>query len=411
AMMNNEDYLVGIDIGSEKISVLMVDVTSPRLPVLGFAAVPTRGMRQGAVTSLGDLGAAIERAVLEVEEASGKAIEKVHLSLNGEHFRPVVRQGEVEIRNRQDEVFESDRQAVLSRALPVPLSEGEVLHCIVQEFLLDDQRGIDNPVGMYGRNLKANIYLITAAVNNLKNIRRCLADFKLEAASVGYAPLLAAGAVLTPEELAEGVAYLDFGKTTTTLLIFKSTLREVGVVHRGGDRLNFALRYCLNTTPAEAERLKRNYGSCLADGLDVQEEIMVSNAQGEVRQTTSRGFIAEVINAELKDMFSPLQSFFIKNRPVIPAGLVLGGGGAQLPGLVDFMEKDLKLPARVGMPDGFDGWEKVIKSPAYNSLLGVVKTNLPGTQGREEGGGRRSGVTRVLTRHFRKITDILKDNF
>ncbi len=391
---NGNDFLAGVEIGSDKTSVVVATPRGAGFEVLGFATVPTVGMKNGAVTSIPELSATVEKAVMEAESLSGKAITSASLCLFGDYFRVDKKQGSLEIRNRQGEVLEADRQEVVKKAFPGLSSDHEIVHTIVQEYLLDDRRQIKNPVGMSGERLGVGLFMVTAASRRVKDLKRCLEDIHLETRSVFFAPLVAAEAVLTEDELESGVAYFDFGRSASTLLIFEPTLREIEVLGRGGDRINYALAVCLKTTSVEAERIKKEYGSCL---LDVEpRELLLANVQGESQQTTNRREVAEIIEAELKDILIPFRSIFLKYRPVFTAGLVLGGAGALLPGLPEFLEAELDMPVRIGTAHRFHGWEKVLKNPAYNAVLGAVQASVKNQADKNQLSPRKSGIRKVI---------------
>ncbi|MCX5641799.1 MAG: cell division protein FtsA [Candidatus Omnitrophica bacterium] len=398
---NGNDFLAGIEIGSDKTSVVVAAPRGNNFDVLGFATVPTVGLKNGAVTSIPELRDTVEKAVMEAESSlSGKTIHSVSLCLFGDYFRVEKRQGTLEIRNRQGEVTEADQREVVRKAAPSASSEYEIVHTIVQEHSLDERRQIKDPVGMSGERLGVGLFTVTAVTRRVKDLKRCLEELHLETKSISYAPLVAAEAVLTPEELESGVAYFDFGRSASTLLVFEPTLREIEVLGRGGDRLNFALAYCLKITTSEAERIKKESGSCL---LDVEpRELSLSNAQGESKQITNSVKVAEIIADELEDILTPFRSIFLKYRPAISAGLVLGGGGALLPGLAEFLEAELDMPVRIGTAQRFHGWEKILKNPAYNAVLGVVQASAGKHIDKKQDSSRKSGIKKIFSaaRHY-----------
>ena len=406
-----ENHLVGIDIGSEKTAVAVaLPGANGGFEILGLSTVPTAGLKAGALTSIPELSGTIEKAVIEAESLSGRSIQQVHLSLFGDYFRPLKRQGETEIRNRQGEVNEGDRQTVIRKALPSVSSEFEIIHTIVQEYFLDDQRQITNPIDMSGEHLGVGLFVISAATTNLKNIRRCVQEINLEVQSVSFSPLVGAEAVLTQEEIDSGVAYLEMGRSAATLLVFQPKLREVEMVGRGGERLTYALAYVLKTGMAEAERIKREYGTCLTDVEN--QEIPIANVHGEMRQPTSRREVAEIIEAEVKDLLVPFDSVLKKNRPLLTSGLVLGGGGVNLSGLPEFLEEELDMPVRIGTARQFHGWEKNWKSPAYNAVLGAVQSAWAKQEEEKNGSAhKKTAVGRAVHRSMNFWRSIWRDFF
>ena len=404
-MATTDNYLVGVDIGSDKTAVVVAAPEGTDFEVLGVASVPTAGLRFGAITSIPELSATVEKAVVEAESLSGKSNRQVTLSFFGDYFRVMKRQGEADIRNRQGGVDENDRQMVIKKALPSTTPDYEIVHIIVQEYFLDDRHQISNPLRMFGQHLGVNLFLVTAVASGLKNLRRCLQDLGLEVASVSFAPFVAAEAVVTSEEMESGVAYLDFGRSAVTLTIFQPFLREVEVVARGSDRLTFALSYCLKASTAEAERIKKEYGSCL---LDVEpQEFSLSNIQGEMKQIANRREVAEIIAAEMKDVLFPFQTTLKKYKPFLTAGVVLGGGGALLSGLPEFLSEELEMPVRIGTAFQFHSWEKVWKDPAYNAVLGVIKASWTKTPDYTPVFSRGTGLRRAVV----KVRRIWEDLF
>ncbi len=401
--------IVGMDIGSCKTAVAVAEPAEKGgLRLVGACAVPTRGMQNGAITSISELGETVDNVIQQAEAVSRQEIDGVHLSFFGSAFDAQEKYAELEITNRQQKVTGEEKAEVIKRASALDTLDAKLVHRIVQEFILDDAGDIRDPVGMFGQKLGVRIYLVTIRTNIFKSLEACFNKVQVNKISLEYAPLVAAEAVLSQEEINSGVVYLDLGQSASSLVTYQGALRHIRVLKLGGARLTAALARTIKIHLSEAERIKTAYGTC--DRETPAQKLLVYNIQGEKKEELDRRTLAEILTAEMEArLVSAIAELKLGKRYSTTAGLVLGGGTARLAGLAGFLESRLELPVRVGRVASFQGGGEFLEDPSYHAALGVIKANRHSHRvgdSEEPGSGPKPAMNSMLARLQRNYTRV-----
>lgn len=402
--MDNE-VIVAIDIGDHKVCVLVGEVPpEDSLRVIGSGTTPAHGVKRGMVVSMDELAHTVTAAVERAERVSGYEIHRAEVSIAGSHISSVNSRGVVAVSHPNHQITEQDVARALEAARAVPLvSNREVLHVIPRYFIVDGQEGVPNPVGMAGFRLEVEAHIITASSLALQNLRRALAQAGIDAREMVAAPLAAAEAVLTQDEKDMGVVVADIGGGTTGLCIysegtpFYTTVLKVGGMHITND-LTVGLRLPFNVS----EDIKVRYGHAVSSMVDPQETVEVPGSGAENR-TVSRLRACEVIEDRVAEIFAMILNEVKKSGHdgLLPGGVVLTGGGAELPGMAEMGREIVGLNVRIGTAQGIGGVVDTISSPAYTCGVGLLKWGL--THDEEGGEEQESGGS--LWKKFRDFLD------
>lgn len=380
-----DDLRVSVDIGSEKTVLVLVGMETPR-QALCFAEIETRGLlRHGVIAAMDELSETVARLKAAAENKFGKVIPtRVNCCLSGGFFHFPEAGRHVEVDLTRGVVTERDVNHLTQQNCESRLAEGlEMLHFEPRDYILDGCSRISDPVGQSGGKLAMNAAAVVVHSNTLKNFGQCLVNGRLEPASFSFAPLVAAKAVLRPEEIEAGVAYLDLGSSVTTILVFHAGLVGIRTYDLGGCLIAQFLARRLRTLPGEARRLIREHGSCRLD-VSAVDEVPVRDLDGGVTGMTSRLEIARVIEAEYRRRMVPhLKSVFSGFQVDPGAGVVIGGGGAALEGLAALLGKQLMMPVRVGRVNDYAPLPGELASPRFHAALGGVESRW--CQGRVSG--------------------------
>ncbi len=371
--MGGGAYLV-VDVGTTKICALVGEVKNDECWVTGMGIVPSGGMRKGTIVNLEEatqsIKSAIEKALNQAKQTPGVVL----TSIAGSHVKTWNGMGVVVLRNRQ--VTQEDVEEVLHAAQSIDLPQDQmILHVIPQEFVLDNIRGIRQPVGMSGVRLEAHVQLITAQRAQVQNLLRCFENLGLEVSAVLYQGLASAEAVLTPEEKELGVLILDIGGGTTDFAIIQdNVLKLVGSIPIGGENLTNDLAIGLRTTKAEAERLKIEKGVCLRDLVEDGEEVEVPGVGARPPRRVSRKILAEILELRMKELIELVDASLVKqiDKNLLTGGAVLTGGSALIPGLIYLTDQILDLPTRIGYPMRLKGLGEEISHPQFATAVGML---------------------------------------
>ena len=402
--MDNE-VIVAVDIGDHKVCVLVGEAPpQDSLRVIGVGATPSHGVKRGMVVSMDELAHTVTAAVERAERVSGYEIHRAEVSIAGSHISSVNSRGVVAVAHSDHQITEQDVARALEAARAVPMvSNREVMHVIPRYFIVDGQEGVPNPVGMYGFRLEVEAHIITASSLALQNLQRTLAQSGIDAREMVAAPLAAAEAVLTQDEKDMGVIVADIGGGTTGLCIysegtpFYTTVLKVGGMHITND-LTVGLRLPFNV----AEDIKVRYGHALSSMVDPQETIEVPGT-GQENRTVSRLRECEIIEDRVAEIFHMILNEVKKSGHdgLLPGGVVLTGGGAELPGMAEMGREIVGLNVRVGTAQGIGGVVDTISSPAYACSVGLLKWGL--THDEETGEEHESGGS--LWKKFREFLE------
>ena len=379
-----ENIVVGLDIGTTKICAIVAEVSDGGVDIVGIGTHPSKGLRKGVVINIDATVESIRKAVEEAELMAGVEINSVYCGIAGSHIRGFNSHGIVAVKNR--EVSENDMKRVIdaARAVAIPMDR-EIIHVLPQEFIVDEQDGIMEPLGMSGVRLEAKVHIVTGAVTSAQNIIRCCNRTGLEVNDIVLEQLAASDAVLIPDEKELGVALADIGGGTTDLVVFsQGAVRQTAVFGLGGNHLTNDIAVGLRTPLVESEKIKIKYGCALTSMVKKEEMIEVPSVGGRRARVLSRQILAEIIEPRMEEIFTLVHREILKSgyENLIPSGVVLTGGTASLEGLPELVEQIFNLPVRRGYPSGIGGLMDVVNNPMYAAGVGLV---LYGRRHRSEG--------------------------
>jgi len=403
--MNNrkENLIVGLDIGTTKICCIVGNMTSEGLEVVGIGTSPSKGLRKGVVINIESTVDAIQKAIREAELMAGCEIKSVFAGIAGGHIKGLNSQGVIAIKNR--EVTPDDLQRVIdaAKAIAIPMDR-EVLHILPQEFIIDDQDGIREPLGMSGVRLEAKVHIVTGAVASAQNIVKSCNRAGVDVADIVLEQLASSEAVLSADEKELGVALVDIGGGTSDIAIFsEGAIKHTSVLAIGGDHLTNDIAVGLRTPMGEAEKIKQAYGCCLTSMVGKDETIEVPSVGGREPRILSRQLLAEILEPRVEEIFSLVNREIIKSgyEELIASGIVLTGGSSILPGTPELAEQVFNLPVRRGNPTDIGGLSDVVHSPIYATGVGLVKYGSRNTQTQNF----RIGEANVFERVVRRMKD------
>ncbi|NOQ52074.1 MAG: cell division protein FtsA, partial [Desulfuromonadaceae bacterium] len=370
-----DNLIVGLDIGTTKICCIVGNMTDEGLDVVGIGTSPSKGMRKGVVINIESTVEAIQKTLREAELMAGCEIKSVFAGIAGGHIKGLNSQGVIAIKNR--EVASDDLQRVIdaAKAIAIPMDR-EVLHILPQEFIIDDQDGIREPLGMSGVRLEAKVHIVTGAVASAQNIIKSCNRAGVDVADIVLEQLASSEAVLSPDEKELGVALVDIGGGTSDIAIFsEGAIKHTSVLSIGGDHLTNDIAVGLRTPMAEAEKIKQAYGCCLTSMVGKDETVEVPSVGGREPRILSRQLLAEILEPRVEEIFSLVNREIIKSgyEEVIASGVVITGGSAILPGMPELAEQVFNLPVRRGNPLNIGGLTDVVNSPIYATGVGLVK--------------------------------------
>jgi len=395
-----ENLIVGLDIGTTKICAIVGAMTDEGLDVVGIGTSPSRGLRKGVVINIESTVNAIRKALQEAELMAGCEIKSVFAGIAGGHIKGINSQGVIAIKNREVTTEDVRRVIDAAKALAIPMDR-EVIHILPQEFIIDDQDGIKEPLGMSGVRLEARVHIVTGAVASAQNIIKSCNKAGVDVGDIVLEQLASSEAVLTPDEKDLGVALVDIGGGTTDIAIFvDGAIKHTSVLSLGGNHLTNDIAVGLRTPTAEAEKIKQVSGCCLASMVGKDETIEVPSVGGREPRILSRQLLAEILEPRVEEIFTLVNREIVKSgfEDLIASGVVLTGGSAILPGMPELAEQIFDLPVRRGKPTGIGGLIDVVNSPIYATGVGLVKYGSRNMQTRNFVIGQENLFDRVARR-------------
>ncbi|MGK2943354.1 MAG: cell division protein FtsA [Desulfuromonadales bacterium] len=395
-----ENLVVGLDIGTTKICAIVGAITDEGLDIVGIGTSASRGLRKGVVINIESTVNAIRKALQEAELMAGCEIKSVFAGIAGGHIKGINSQGVIAIKNR--EVTNEDVRRVIdaAKALAIPMDR-EVIHILPQEFIIDDQDGIKEPLGMSGVRLEARVHIVTGAVASAQNIIKSCNKAGVDVGDIVLEQLASAEAVLTPDEKDLGVALIDIGGGTTDIAIFvDGAIKHTSVLSLGGNHLTNDIAVGLRTPTAEAEKIKQASGCCLSSMVGKDETIEVPSVGGREPRILSRQLLAEILEPRVEEIFTLVNREIVKSgyEDLIASGVVITGGSAILPGMPELAEQIFDLPVRRGKPIDIGGLTDVVNSPVYATGVGLVKYGSRNMQTRNFVIGQENLFDRVARR-------------
>ncbi|OGR08317.1 MAG: cell division protein FtsA [Deltaproteobacteria bacterium RIFOXYD12_FULL_50_9] len=402
------EIIVGLDIGTTKICVVVGEVHGEEVNILGVGVHPSVGLRRGVVVNIESTVNSIRKAVEEAEMMAGCEISSVFVGIAGSHIKGSNSNSMIPIRTSEIRREDIDKVVEAAKAVHIPQDQ-EIIHVLPQEFKVDNQEGIQDPIGMTGVRLEVNVHIVTGSVTAVHNIIKCCNRAGVEVNDIVLEPLASAEAVLTKEEMELGIALLDIGGGTSDLAIFSDgAIKHTYVLGLGGNSLTNDLSIGLRTPLKEAERLKEKYGCALASMIDKNEIIEVPSVGGRRSRKLSRRVMGEILEPRIEEMLSLVNQELGDSRfkDSINAGLVVTGGTGLLTNIVDMAEQIFDLPVRVGYPLQLAGMTDIVNTPQCATGVGLVLYGIrhasEGRSSRNKDQGVFSGVTRRMRNWFKK---------
>ena len=377
-MARKEHYLVSLDVGTSKIAAIVAESREDEgLDIIGIGVAEAEGIRRGVVVNLEAAVESIKTAIDEAELTGGVEIDSVHLGLSGAHLKAFNSRGVVAVSGNSREITREDVDRALDAAKGVALPTGrEILHALPQDFVVDDQDGIGDPVGLTGTRLEVNVHVVTGSTTSKQNIVACVNRAGVAVADVIIEQLAASESVLTADERELGVALVDIGGGTTDLAIFeRGSLWHTGVVMMGGNHFTNDIAVGLRTPIPDAEKTKRRSGCALTSLVGEDETIEVASVGGRQPRVMSRRILSEILQPRAEEVFHALWDEIRRAgyERSLHSGLVLCGGGALLEGMAEIAEQIFDLPVRRGCPVEVGGLTDHVNSPSFATGVGLVK--------------------------------------
>lgn len=403
--MAKEVTVGGLDIGTTKICCIIASLTQEKgVEILGVGTSPSHGLRRGVVVNIESTTKSIEHAVEEAELMSGREIGSVYTGIAGGHIQGMNSHGIIAITS--GEVTKQDVERVIdaARAIAIPMDR-EVILVLPQQFIVDGQDGIKDPVGMKGVRLETDIHIVTAAVTSAQNIVRCIEQAGLRADDIVLGPLADSYAILDEDEKELGVTLVDIGGGTSDIVIFiDGSIWHTEVFSMGGEYVTKDISVGLRTPIAEAEKIKIKYGCAMGSLVKPDERIEVPGVGGRGPKTLPRQVLAEIIEPRMEEIFSLVnrQIRMTGYENLITAGIVLTGGGAMLDGSCELAERIFDLPVRVGYPKGVGGLKEVVNNPLYATGVGLALYGARERSKGKKGGGISGNLFKTIVRRMRE---------
>lgn len=373
-MQQQGNIVVGLDIGTTKICAVVGEVSGGKTSIIGIGTHPSIGLRKGVVVNIEATVESIKKAVEEAELMAGCEISSVYAGIAGGHITGFNSRGIVAIKG--PEITEQDVERVIdaARAVAIPMDR-EVIHVLPQEYMVDDEPGIQNPVGMAGVRLEAKIHIVTGAVTSAHNIVKCANRSGLDVCDIVLESLASGEAVLSGEEKELGTALIDMGGGTTDLAVFSGkNIKHTFVLALGGNNLTNDIAIGLRTPHAEAEKIKTRYGTCITANISGDETIEVPAMGGREPRNLPRQILGEILEPRMEEIFTLVDREIYRAgmENVIPSGVVLTGGSSMLDGADEIADAIFGLPTRLGKPQGISGLVDVVNNPMYATGVGLV---------------------------------------
>ncbi len=370
-----KNLIVGLDIGTSKIVAVVAEVLPDgRHEVIGLGQHESKGLKKGVVVNIEATVESIQRALEEAELMADCQIRNVWTGIAGAHIRSFNSSGMVAIKDKEVTAADVSRVIETARAVNIPTDQ-QLLHTVRQEFIVDSQEGVREPRGMNGIRLEVRVHIVTGAVSAVQNILKCVRRCGLEVIDLILQPMASADAVLTQDEKELGVVLVDIGGGTTDVAIFtEGAIRHTAVIPIAGDQITNDIAMALRTPTAEAEEIKVRYGVAKQVLADPGESFDVPGLGDRAARALSRQALAAVIEPRVEELFSLVHQVVRESgfEEVLSSGIVLTGGSAMMPGMMELAEDIFLKPARVGVPDYNGQLADVVKSPRYSTVLGLL---------------------------------------
>ncbi|NIM58123.1 MAG: cell division protein FtsA [Candidatus Aminicenantes bacterium] len=376
--MPKNNYIVGLDIGTKKTAAIIGEITEDKkIEIIGIGTTDSRGLRKGVVVNLESTVNAIKMAQEEAELMAGVEIDSAFVGISGAHIKSFNSRGVIAVSGKNKEITPEDIERVIdqSKAVSIP-PDREIIHIIPQEFVVDEQDGIKDPLGMSGIKLEVNVHIVTSATTSVQNLKTCIERAGIEIERVVLNQIASSNSTLTHDEMELGVGMIDMGGGTTEVAIFeRGSLWYTSVIPIGGDNFTNDIAVGLRTPIPEAERIKKKFGCVSSPMLDEQDTIEVpSVGRGKKPRILSRQLLADIIQPRAEEIFRLVDNDIKRMgyEKSLNSGIVLTGGTALLEGLEEVAEEIFDLPVRRGDPSGIGGLAERVNTPDYAASVGLI---------------------------------------
>ncbi|NOQ13008.1 MAG: cell division protein FtsA [Methyloprofundus sp.] len=375
AKQRERNLIVGLDIGTSKVAAIVGEVNETgEVEVIGIGSTPSRGLKKGVVINLESTVNSIQRAVEEAELMAGCEITSVYAGIAGSHIKSLNSHGIVAIKNKEVSQYDINRVIDSARAVAIPADQ-KILHILPQEFVIDMQEGIKEPIGMSGIRLEAKVHMVTGSVSAAQNIIKCIRRCGLEADDIVLEQLASCTSVLTEDEKELGVCLIDIGGGTTDIAIFsQGAIKHTAVIPIAGDQVTNDVAVALRTPTQSAEAIKRAYACALTQLAEAEEMIEVSSIGDRPPRNISKQNLAEIIEPRYEELMLLVQAELQRSgyEGLIAAGIVLTGGSSKVQGLIELAEEIFHMPVRLGLPQHVSGLTDVVANPVHSTGVGLL---------------------------------------
>jgi cell division protein FtsA len=402
----NKKLIVGLDIGTSKVAAIVAELTPEGgFEIIGMGSHPSRGLRKGVVVNIETTVSAIQRALEEAELMADCKIREVYAGIAGSHIKSFNSQGMVAIKDKEVAQMDIDRVIETAKAVQIP-NDQQILHILNQEFIIDGQEDVREPLGMSGVRLEVKVHIVTGAVSAAQNIIKCVRRCGLEVRDLILQPLASALAVITEDEKDLGVCLVDIGGGTTDVAVFtQGAIRHTAVIPIAGDQITNDIAMALRTPTKDAEEIKQRFGYALSQLADPQEMVEVPGVGDRASRELSRKTLAEVIEPRVEELYSLVQGELRRSgyEELLSSGVVITGGSSVMPGMVELGEEVFHMPVRVGRPNYRGGLAEVVRHPRYSTGVGLILAGVQQHRNRE--------LARLQTGAFQQVLEKMKSWF
>ncbi|WP_029147260.1 cell division protein FtsA [Methylophilus sp. 5] len=371
----DKNLIVGLDIGTSKIVAIAAEILPEgTLKVIGVGQHASRGLKKGVVVNIDSTMQAIQRAIEEVELMADCKINTVYSGIAGSHIKSLNSHGMVKIKESEVSQMDIDRVVETARAIALPADQ-QILHILTQEFIIDGQEDVREPLGMSGIRLEVRVHIVTGAIAAAQNIVKCIKRCGLEVSDLILQPLASSESVLTDDEKELGVCLVDIGGGTTDLAVFKNgAIRHTAVIPIAGDQITNDIAVALRTPTQSAEEIKVKHGCALRQLADPREVVEVPAVDGREPRQLSCQALTEVIEDRVEEIYEFVQQELRRSgmESMIASGIVITGGAAQMRGMVELGEEIFHTPVRLGVPRYVEGLSEVVGNPRYATGIGLL---------------------------------------
>jgi cell division protein FtsA len=404
---NAPKKIIGLDIGTNKVAAIVGEVREDgELEVIGIGSHPSTGLKKGVVVNIDSTVSSIQRAIEEAELMAGCQIDSVYAGIAGSHIRSINSHGIVAVRDREVYPQDVDRVIDAAQAMAIPADQ-RILHILPQEFVIDNQEGVREPLGMSGVRLEAKVHLVTCAVNASQNIEKCIERCGLTVNDIILEQLASSYSVLTDDERELGVCIVDIGGGTTDIAVFtEGAIRHTAVIPIAGDQVTNDIAMALRTPTQNAEEIKIKYACALTQLARADEMVNVPGVGDKPSRELSRQALAEVVEPRYDELFTLIQAELRRSgfEELIAAGIVLTGGASKMEGVIDLAEEIFHMPVSLGVPRNVAGLKDIVCNPVYATGVGLLQY---GKQREDES----PNVSRSGGGAFKKLKKWLSENF